>query len=88
MEWTRETVDPRYCHDYVTRVVYEEVRYPLAMGPVENESNDERFRRFFDTFLAPNYQPQQGDESEQTDPGFDPVMEVEEIVGKKGKGRV
>ena len=80
-QWTLGTVTT------VTRVVYEEVRYPLAMGPVENETNDERFRHFFDTFLIPNYQPEKGSESEQVDPGYDPILEVEKIVEKTGKGK-
>ena len=62
-----------------SRVVYDEIRYPLMMGPVDNSKNDETFRHFFETFLAPNYSPNKGLEStkakvvQTADPDPDPT---------------
>ena len=59
--------------------------FPLKMGPVKNEWSDS-----LDSFLStiePCYKTTEGDsfDDEQMD-GEDPLLEVEAITGKKGKG--
>ena len=60
-----------------------ENRFPLREGP-QSPSGD--YKEFLETFLLPAYSAAEGMEEEQVD-GEDPLMEVEAIVGKQGKGK-
>ena len=66
-------------------------RFPLRSGPVDE--NDVAHLTDFESFIKQfEYQMYRHtvtdeDTNTQTDPGYDPILEVEQIVAKKGKGR-
>ena len=68
-----------------TRVEVDNTTYPLREGPVAKKKEGEvDGKAFMDKYNLPNYKLKKGsDWSEyQTDPGHDPIWEVEAIEGK------
>lgn len=72
-----------------TRVKVDNERFPLRMGPVGDTVVEPNLKAFLDKYNLPNYRLlKESDWSEyRTDEGCDPVMEVEEIQGKKYRGK-
>ena len=58
------------------------LEFPLIVGPGEGKPIEE-FETFMSKLLEPRYTAAKGSVEEQVD-GEDPILEVEEIVGKRG----
>ena len=78
---------------HVTHVRYERVRYPLRMGPVHindyaKDVDEDVFNKYVEGFFEPWYSAVNPSdlENEQIE-GEDPILEVEAIEARRGKGK-
>ena len=66
-------------------------RFPLRSGPIDEAdvAHLTDFESFIKQFEYQMYRHTVTDEdtNTQTDPGYDPILEVEQIKAKKGNGR-
>ena len=77
---------------HVTHVRWENIHYPLKMGPVHQaiddnniEGNEAKLDVFVEDFFRPWYKATESGEGYQIE-GEDPIMELEAIEGQSGKG--
>jgi len=78
---------------HVTHVRWENIRYPLKMGPVNEENDDDNIEGnevkldvFVEDFFRPWYKATESGEGYQIEVE-DPIWELEAIEGQSGKGK-
>ena len=74
---------------HVNQVKYNGIKFPLRMGPVNNDEEDidqVSLNQFTDDFFKPWYKAATGTEEEQIE-GEDPIIEVEKIISHRGSGK-
>ena len=69
----------------VSHIRFENIKYPLRMGPVQDDSNFNKFEEYVEEFFKPWYKFSSKDFTDFQVDGSDPIWTIEAIKGHKGK---